>query len=180
MLVILNCIFNIITFCFLLYLLYTNSVNAKNVITARRNFFNLQTLMELSEEGWIVSIRSPKGWLIQQSSSQFCKTLGYDWTSDRVNDLVGMLRDDIINVYPLGKIKPFDTPVSVYINQMRKKDGKSIWVETSGTTIFLDEGDIRITLVKSVEHIISKFKDNKGEVDSKLIQHIIFNKNKTG
>lgn len=163
MLVILNCIFNLITFCFLLYLLYINSVYVKDLKIAKRNFFNLQTLMELSEEGWIVSTRSPKGWLIQQSSPQFCKTLGYDWTSYRVNDVVGMLRDDIINVYPLGKIKRYDTPISVYINQMRKKDGKSIWVETSGTTIFLDEGDIRITLVKSVEHIISKFKDKKGE-----------------
>lgn len=163
MLVILNYVFDITIFSFLIYFIHLNHLYKKEVETEKRNLINLQILMDLSEEGWIVSKRSMNGWIIQQASEMFCKTLGYDWTSEYINDVIGLRKNDLVNVNPLGKIEHLDTVVSVYINQLRKKDGKEIWVETSGTTIFLDSGDIRITLVKSVEHIISKFKDNKDE-----------------
>lgn len=154
----LNYIFDVIVICFLLYSFYLNFWFKNKANVAKKELTNLKILMDLSQEGWIMSKRSDNGWVIEQASYQFCDILGYEWTSEYNNGVIGMYKDDLVIVYPHGTTYDKDKLVSVYINQLCRKDGKEIWVETSGKTITSDSGDKRISIIKNVEHIIYKFK----------------------
>lgn len=161
MLVVLNYLFDIIIFSFLIYSIHLNYFYKKETEQIKQNLTNLQILMDLSQEGWIISKRCEDSWIIEQASSQFCDILGYGWISEIENEVIGMCKDDLVNVYPTNTTYNKDKVVSVYLNQLRKKDGKQIWVETSGKTISIESDHKRISLVKNVEHIIARFKDEK-------------------
>jgi len=166
MLNIFHAVLHVITFCLIMYLLYGSFIykaSQKKITKTSRSLVNMQILMDLSEQGWIISKRSvkasDKGWVIEKASFKFCDILGYNWISEYDNEVVGMSKDELVSVYPMGKTYNKDQTVSIYLNKLRKKDGKEIWVETSGKTVFSEAGEKRISVIKNVEHIISKFKE---------------------
>lgn len=128
-----------------------------------RKYMGLQLMMELSEQGWAVSVRTEDGWKIQKTNQKFCDILGYDWSDETDNELI-----DVVG-YALATPESIDTftsaynknmMISTYITKLKKKDGKEIWVEISAqTVVFSDVGEKRISVIKNIEHIISKFKE---------------------
>jgi len=163
---ILHGVLHVVTFCIVMYLLRLSFVykrEAKKVTSAQRRYHNMQILLDLSEQGWVQSKHSSKGWTIEKASHKFCEILGYAWISEYDNEVIGMYKDDLVSSESHGKVnKTYNKArtVSIYLNKLRKKDGKEIWVETSGQTmIFPGTVEKRISVIKNIEHIINKFKE---------------------
>lgn len=129
---------------------------------SNRRYYGLQLVMDLAEEGWALQKRTPEGWRIEKASEMFCQILGYEWKTDTDNGVIGKSKNQLASPNQDDLLKlayTQETTVSMYLMVLYRKDGKPIWCETSAQTMnFYDTGEKRVTVIKNVEHIISKFK----------------------
>lgn len=157
------CFFSLLCSLWVMYRMYTRHLDDYALFSqSNRRYYALQLVMNLAEDGWALQTRTADGWRIEKASEAFCQILGYDWKSDINNEVIGKSKSELASPESGDKIKLAHTQeytVARYLMQLYRKDGKPIWCETSAQTMtFFDTGEKRVTVIKNVEHIISKFK----------------------